>query len=76
MDFAKYLVSHSVAGAAIGLFWGVFMLATNTASLGSLVSQSSSPAESILIFLAGSAVIFQPFAIAAAIGALATDRRA
>ncbi|MGO9544674.1 MAG: hypothetical protein ACLPPF_07755 [Rhodomicrobium sp.] len=48
------------------------MLATDTAGLGALVRGSAQPASTLIIFLAGSALTFQPIAFAFAIACLAS----
>jgi hypothetical protein len=70
VDIAKYLLSYCVIGGAAGIFWASLMLATNTAGLATLISHSSSPATDFATFLTGSAAVFQPLAVAAAIARL------
>ncbi len=64
---------HCITGGIIGIFWALPMLATNTAGLGSLIGHSASPASNPIIFLTESAQTFQPTAVAAVIGWLASD---
>jgi hypothetical protein len=72
-DLTRFLITNSVAGAVTGILWGALILATDTAGLGELVRNSSSPAENVMIFLAGSAVTLLPFAVAISIGSLAFE---
>ncbi len=67
----RYLLVNCVIGCVAGLFWGLVMIATNTAGLAALVSASSDPAAAYAIILAGSAAVMTPLGFAAAVGALA-----
>ncbi len=66
-EIVRYLLTQCAIGGVIGVFWGVLMLATDTAGLGGLVTGSANPASTLIIFLAGSALAFQPIAIAVAV---------
>ncbi len=71
-DIVCYLLTHCVIGGVVGICWGILMLATDTAGLGALVRGSAQPASTLIIFLAGSALTFQPIAFAFAIACLAS----
>ncbi len=49
------------------------MLLTDTVGLGGLIAASSNPIANAAIFLAGSALTFEPFAVAIALGCLVLD---
>jgi hypothetical protein len=75
-NLIRYLLAHCITGGVTGLCWAIVMLATNTAGLGTLISHSAQPVFNSAIFLAGSAISFQPIAVAVAIGCLVSDGNA
>jgi len=60
----QYLIVNATMGVAIGMTFGVGMLATDTASLWSLVSASTQPATAAIILVTGSVLTFTPLVIA------------
>ncbi len=66
-----YLMTHCVLGCVIGLFWGLLILATNTAGLRELLGSSPYPAATLVLFLLGAIISILPIVLAAAIGRLA-----
>jgi len=71
---ARYIVLHSCAGFALGLLFGVAILSTDCAGIGSLVAASAHPAQSTAIFLIGSVTTFLPIVIATAVGLLSSGK--
>jgi NhaP-type Na+/H+ or K+/H+ antiporter len=68
---ASYLMTQCVLGCVIGLVWGLLILATDTAGIRDLLSASSYPAATFLLFLLGSIIAILPVVLATAIGRLA-----
>ena len=68
---APYLITQCVLGCLVGLAWGLLIFATDTASIRDLVSASSYPAATFVLFLLGSIIAILPVVLATAIGRLA-----
>ena len=68
---ASYLMTQCVLGCLIGLVWGLLIFATDTAGIRDLVSASSYPAATFVLFLLGSIIAILPVVLATAIGRLA-----
>jgi len=69
-SIASYLMMHGVMGCGVGLLWGLLMLATDTAGIRELLSASSHPAGTSVLFLLGSIIAVLPVVLATAIGRL------
>jgi hypothetical protein len=67
-----YLVTQCLMGAAVGLLFGVAMLAADIAGIRTLVAATRT--SDAFIFLAGSVMTLFPIVLAIAIGVLAFDR--
>ena len=66
----KHVVTNALMGSALGVIFGLVLLATNTLSIRSLVGASTDVAGATAIFLLGCAMTFTPLVISTAVGLL------